>query len=396
MKCRLFLVGVMVTATCLPVMSPLALAGTLEEDAMQAEVLIRDGKLADAAALFVSMLERAPDNPAYLGRYALVLYVQGRGDADPARQRELYKKSRLYAQRAQKADPKDPLMAQLLASISEEGDDLSIQKFSDNKEVNDAIQLGETAFARHDYAAAAAHYQRALELDPRLYEAALYLGDVRQQERRYADAAQWYARAVGINSDRETAYRYWGNSLSWDGKIDEAGEKFIGAVIAEPGSGLAQHALIKWAELMKLTLRKPAASLPRVQLTVGKDSVTWAQGEQKDPLVAAYATARADTATRQLRDHGQYQPGLADELAGLQALLAAAAKIEKNAASVDANLRQSAEELQRVANDGLLEAFVVFFRLDPAHAMREYIAYRSANRDKLRLLLRRHMLGLPD
>lgn len=397
MKSRLLPVGLMVAAFCfcLPAFVPASRAGTLEEDAHQAELLIHDGKLAEAAALYTSLLERAPTDPHYLARYGLLLYVQGRAEADPTRQRELYKKSRSHALQAQKAGSDDPLMPQLIASVSEEGDDLSRQKFSENKEANDAIQQGETAFAQHNYAAAAVHYQRALELDPRLYEAALYMGDVCQQEHRYAEAGQWYARAIGINPDRETAYRYWANCLSWDGKVDEAGEKYINAIIAEPNNRLALKGLNDWAELKELKLQNPAASLPRVNLTIGKDAVTWTQGEQKDPLVIAYAQARAAAATKMLAAQGKYLPGLADELAGLQALLAEAARLDPNAANVDAGLRRSAAELQRIADDGLLEAFIVFVRVDPQSAVKEYAAYRSANRDKLRLLLRRHVLGLP-
>ena len=61
-------------------------------------------------------------------------------------------------------------------------------------------------------------YQRALLLDPKLYEAALFIGDVYFKTADQVKAVEWFARAVAINPDRETAYRYWGDCL------DEAGQ----------------------------------------------------------------------------------------------------------------------------------------------------------------------------
>jgi len=46
------------------------------------------------------------------------------------------------------------------------------------KEVDDAIRDGEAAFARSHLPAATAAYQRALELDPKAYVAALFTGHI--------------------------------------------------------------------------------------------------------------------------------------------------------------------------------------------------------------------------
>jgi Tfp pilus assembly protein PilF len=56
-------------------------------------------------------------------------------------------------------------------------------------------------------------YKRALVLEPKLYEAALFIGDVYFKSADHANAAEWYGRAIAMEPDRETAYRYWGDSL---------------------------------------------------------------------------------------------------------------------------------------------------------------------------------------
>src|SRR5688500_20336705 len=107
------------------------------------------------------------------------------------------------------------------------------------------MREGEAAFARNDLAKALEMYQRALLLDPKLYEAALFAGDVYYKKAEQKKASEWFARAVSINPDREAAYRYWGDSLMKQGRVTEAGDKFVEAYIAEPYSRLARAAFIK-------------------------------------------------------------------------------------------------------------------------------------------------------
>jgi tetratricopeptide (TPR) repeat protein len=67
-----------------------------------------------------------------------------------------------------------------------------------------------------------------------MYEAALYIGDVYFATAEQRKAAEWFAKAIEIDPDRETAYRYWGDSLMKQARVTEAGDKFVEAYIAEP------------------------------------------------------------------------------------------------------------------------------------------------------------------
>src|SRR4030095_11749704 len=99
-----------------------------------------------------------------------------------------------------------------------------------------AMEEGEAAFTRGDFDAAITAYSRAYKLDPKLYEAALFIGDIYFRKKDASRAGEWFTRAISIDPNRETAYRYWGNALMAAERTDEARDKYIEAVIAAPYS----------------------------------------------------------------------------------------------------------------------------------------------------------------
>src|SRR5262249_22288990 len=161
---------------------------------------------------------------------------------------------------AQKLGSNNTMLNALIAGIPPDGGEDS--SFSTKKEVDEAMQEGEAAFAKGEFSKAIENYQRALLLDPTLYEAALFIGDVYFKEADQVKAGEWFARATVMNPDRETAYRYWGDSLIKQGKATEAGEKFVEAYIAEPYSRLARAAFVNWAEKLNVTLAHPRVDIP--------------------------------------------------------------------------------------------------------------------------------------
>ena len=105
-----------------------------------------------------------------------------------------------------------------------------VQGVSTKKDVDEAMREGEAAFAKGEFPKALENYQRALLLDPKLYEAALFIGDIYFKSAEQDKAGEWFARAIEINPDRETAYRFWGDSLMKQGRVTEAGDKFVEVV----------------------------------------------------------------------------------------------------------------------------------------------------------------------
>src|SRR6185295_17498078 len=148
----------------------------------------------------------------------------------------------------------------LEAVVPEGGGDNS--SFSTRKEVDDAMREGEQAFASGDLSKALEMYKGALLLDPKLYEAALFIGDVYFKSADHANAGEWYGRAIAMNPDRETAYRYWGDSLMKQGRFTDAGEKFVEAYLAEPYSRLSRAGFLNWGEKANIKLAHPQVDVP--------------------------------------------------------------------------------------------------------------------------------------
>ena len=130
-------------------------------------------------------------------------------------------------------------------------------------------------------------------------------------------SGEWFARAVAINPDRETAYRYWGDALSWQDKRDEARDKFIEAVVAEPYTRTPWVGLSQWAD-------KYGVHLAHLRVDVPKDAAA------DDPVWGPYAAARAEWRSKRFADtfpgEHAYRHSLAEEAAALRAASAAASK----------------------------------------------------------------------
>ncbi|MGA2742769.1 MAG: hypothetical protein ABSG65_35690 [Bryobacteraceae bacterium] len=78
-----------------------------------------------------------------------------------------------------------------------------------------------------------------------------------------ACASEWFGKAVAIDPARETAYRYWGDALMAAGKTMEARDKFIEAVIAQPGPK-PWAALQNWAKRNNCRLTAPKIDRPNL------------------------------------------------------------------------------------------------------------------------------------
>src|SRR6185369_10661231 len=222
--------------------------------------LYKDGKYVEALPLFEKLAAADPKDRAVMENLGMLVFTQSAYLKDAAARKQARKRGRELLVQAQKLGSDSPMLTALIAGIPLDGGDDG--SFSSKKEVDEAMQEGEAAFAKGEFAKAIESYQRALMLDPKLYEAALFTGDVYFKTADQPKAAEWFARAVEINPDRETAYRYWGDSLIKQGKVTEAGDKFVEAYIAEPYNRLARAALVNWGEKVHVELAHPRVDLP--------------------------------------------------------------------------------------------------------------------------------------
>lgn len=381
--------------------TPVVLAAQGDAERQRAFDLYNDGKFIEALPLFEKLAARYPSDSELIEAYGMVVLGQTAYLKDPVARKEARKRGREILLQAQKLGANSALLKSMIDAVPPDGGD--DRGFSTKKEVDEAMREGEQAFAKGDMPKALEMYQRALLLDPNLYEAALYIGDVYFTTAEQKKASEWFARATSINPDRETAYRYWGDSLMKQGRATEAGEKFVEAYIAEPYSRLSHAAFVSWAQKVNITLSHPDVEIPtnvtpkgeNNNLTITVDPKSLEKGD-KDGSSAAwmvYGFTRAgwmqSEFAKNYPEEKKYRHTLKEEATALRAAIRALdEKKVKNPRSVD----QSLQTLIKLDKEGLLEAFILLALPDEGIA-KDFVAYRRANVENLRRYVKLYVLN---
>jgi tetratricopeptide (TPR) repeat protein len=340
----------------------------------------------EATPLLEKLAEKYPDDPAVLGRLGFSIYATSTSSQDAAKRKAMRDRARQILLKSRERGDNSNLTTIVLDSL-ESGVDPTGNPFTNVRDAEKAIRDAEEAFVRGDLDKALAGYKRALELDPRLYEAALYAGDMyfkkghiekdaRKKDELMSEAGVWFAKAVAINADRETAHRYWGDALMMgQDKRDASREHFVDAIVAEPYTRNAWVGLVQWGDKYDVRLTHPRVEVPK-----SPSEAT------SDPVWGAYATTRAEWRSRRFAEtypgERAYRHSLAEEVAALRALADAASK----AGWTGQQLSPTLVNVIELNKAGLLEAYILIALADEGIA-HDYAAYRKANRDKLRRYL---------
>ena len=349
------------------------------------------------------LLERVaaanPNDPAVLSRLGFALYANSVDVKDPAQRQKMRERARTTLLHSQSLGDNSNLTRMALDALS--APDGTQVPFSNIKAAELAIREGEAAFVRGDLDKAIAAYERALESDPQLYDAALYAGDAAYKEANNSTAAQyrsdhfdaagvWFAKAIAINPDRETAYRYWGDALDAQGKINEARDKFVDAIVAQPYTRNSFVGLTQWAGRHKVALGHPKIEPPNStrtengKTTLSIDPKTLNSNDGSNNWLMYDLTRIAWSKTDFFKNYPAekvYRHSLKEETAALRMVAEAAARDLKSGKVK--SLEGSLDNLIKLNDKGLLEAFVLFARPDEG-IVRDYVAYRRDNREKLR------------
>jgi tetratricopeptide (TPR) repeat protein len=370
----------------------------------RAFALFEEQRFADALAPLEKLAARLPNDGGVLVRFGLTLFVSTIPEADTAGRRAKRARARAALVRAKEVGydervPKE-LVEGVIAGLKPDGGSAEPagSKFSANAEADAEMRKGEAAFMKGEMDAALASYERALALDPKLYEAPLFAGDVMLKKGQYEKAGEWYARAIRLDPDREQAYRYWGNVLLKQARLDEARDKYVEAVIASPYEPYTwENGLFRWANAKLVRLGHPKIEVrSSFSEKDGKSTVTLdpSAGEKDGDGSAAWAAYGLTRAAWALNDHERFRkeyPGekkyrhsLREEADALRGVVEAVRNQQK-----EGKVKQLSKDLQlllQLEEAGLLEAYVLFARPDEGIAQ-DYAEYRKANRDKLRRYL---------
>lgn len=224
--------------------------------------------------------------------------------------------------------------------------------------------------------------------------------DATERSSLFDRAGEWFAKAIKIDPDRETAYRYWGDTLLEYGKDDEALTNFIEAVVAEPYSQISYNGLTKWAQKNQRQIGHPRIDIPsnvtsnkpgEVNIIVDESALKGSKDDGSSAWIM-YGMVRAlwvnkkdgsrsDDFARAYPNEPTYRHSLAEELAALRAVVESVQTQTKEKRVK--KLTPSLENLMKLSDAGLLEAYILFARPDQGIAQ-DYAGYRKTNRDKLR------------
>jgi tetratricopeptide (TPR) repeat protein len=351
-----------------------------------------------ALPLLEKLASSSPNDVALLSRLGFALYANSATEKDPALRQKIRDRARTTLLRSRSLGDDSNLTLIILDALSApDGTQLPL---SNIQAAEAAIREGEAAFVRGDLDKALAAYKRALDSDPRLYPAALFAGDVEfkkasnstdpQFRNEHFDAAGiWFAKAIGIDQDQETAYRYWGDALDAQGKGDQARDKFVDALVAEPYGRRSYVGLTQWGERHKVTLGHPRIDPPNSTSTQG-DKTTLTIDPRTNNTDGSSNWLIYDI-TRIAWSKGEffknypeekvYRHSLKEEATALRLVAEAAARDVKSGKVK--TLDVSLDNLVKLNEGGMLEPYILFAHPDQGIA-RDYAAYRKANREKLR------------
>lgn len=361
--------------------------------------LFNDAKAAEAFPLFEKLVARYPEDPRVLEAYGMLVVWRSASFKEASKRREERKRGRELLLKAQNLGASSPLLKTMIESVPADGG--TDETFSIKKDVDEAMREGEAAFSTGDMAKALEMYQRALLLDPNLYEAALFTGDVYYKTAEQKKASEWFARAAAINPDRETAYRYWGDSLMKQGRVTEAGDKFVEAYIAEPYSRLARAAFINWGNKVQIQLGHPEITIPanvsaksENQTTLNLDPSIFKKDGSSNSGAAwmMYGLARATWPNGEFAknypEEKKYRHSLKEEAAAMRsAIKVLEEKKIKDPNSIDKSLQL----IIKLDKEGLLEAFILLALPDEGIAQ-DFVAYRKTNVENLRRYVKDYVL----
>jgi tetratricopeptide (TPR) repeat protein len=321
----------------------------------------------------------------YLG-FALI--AQANTIRDDVQAKALRVRARAAFVKSKELGVQEPLVDALIISIPSDGS--KGRAFSQNIAADSLMTEAEAFFSQGKLDEALVDYQKALEIDPKLYHAALFAGDVFIQKGDFAQSEAWYKRAIAIDPNRETAYRYSATPLMKQGKIEAARDRYVEAFITEPYSQFARAGLVQWATITKTSLAHPDIDIPtdvtfddKGNAKINLDAKALLSGKDDGSFAwISYGTTRSTWKKEQFAKRFPKEPvyrhSLPEEAEALRSVITLATVDKKTK-----TLSPSLARLKKLDDEGLLEAYILLARPDEGISQ-DHPAYLQQNRDKLR------------
>jgi len=358
-----------------------------DPERQQAFELYRQQKMPEAAELLEKVVAKYPGDVVAHEALGAALLSRSETQTDLEKRKADRLKARSELLRAKELGDNSDLCRVLLAGIPEDGGDL---KFSADQEVQAAMQRGESAFARGEWDNAIKEYSHALELDPKLYLAAVDIGDTYYSTKTWDKAGEWFDRAVKIDPDQEIAYRYWADALMSSGKIKESRAKFIEGVVAFPYADTSWNGLNRWLARTHLAYNKIPIHLPQGPTTnekgdtvinIDPNSLNKKDGGEAWMMYSMERSLwKSEKFSKEFPDEKTYRHTLKEEVDALSIVVTVFNENQKR--KKIKNPDPSLVMLAQLQSEGMLEPYVLLVKPDN-EIVQDYAAYRAAHRDKL-------------
>lgn len=358
-----------------------------------ANQLFDSGKITEALPIYEQLVKDRPDDPFLLERFGFSLASTSVAVDDIDQRRAQRLKAREQLLRAKELGDNSDLIRVVLEGLGNGSE----KSFSENQAIDKLMRSAEDAFTRGNMEAARVGYLLALQAEPALYEAALYMGDTSFRDKKLDDAGFWFQKAIQIDPNRETAYRYWGDALMAADKMQEAREQFINAIIAEPYTQASRTGLSKWMQRNKLEFNVPQI-VPAATVKIGDDMKTTIivntrskSGSNEEEMGAwlIYAGTRSvwvsEKFAKLFPDEKKYRHSLMEEVTAYRTAI----EFSRESAAKKPSKKKEVSQLDTLTtliNADLLDSYILLFQPDEGIAQ-DYSAYREQHRENLRRML---------
>lgn len=360
---------------------------SIAEMKRQAEELFQKTNYVDALPLVEKILVAEPDNAKMHFYLGFALIAKAKTQKDSSVRKALRIRARQAFIRTKELGNTEPPVDALIYGLPPDGSEGGV--FSENIEANAVMAEAESFFGQGKLDRALESYQKALKLDPKIYEAALFSGDVFNQQGDFVQAEIWYQKAIAINPNRETAYRYSATPLMKQNKIDAARDRYVDAFIVEPYNRFARAGLIQWAQATNTPIAHPKIEIPtdvtfneKGDATVNLNSSAMSGKDDGSFAWVSYGMTRSiwrkEKFAKTFPKEKAYRHSLPEEAEALRSVISLATTDKRTK-----ELNPSLAKLKKLNDEGLLEAFILLALVDEGIAL-DHPAYLSQSRDKLR------------
>jgi len=350
----------------------------------KASDLFSQGKRLEALPLIEGLVKSNPKDDQMLVELAacLVDHAATLSDQDAAGKERL--RARELLDQAWKLGNYSAL-ALNLSEILKRLPDSGAIKFSDNPQVEQAMEAGEAAFSRRDFDEAIKSYSKALELDSKNYMAALFIGNAYDRQKQFAQGAEWYEHAIRLDPDIETAYRYYADMAAKEGDMAKSRTMLIRAAVAEPYNQIVWRELHAWATLNHTHINEILVAVPAPAENQPK-------GFQEPPEISAVWQAyrsvsakwkQGDEFKKHFPEEREYRHSLPEETEALTAAAKSAEKLVQDKKTAELIAKDpTVSLLLKLYEADLIEAYVLFSLGDQGIA-KDYKPYREKDRARL-------------